>query len=122
MRRLHPQAVSGNVVQMEASSIPALNPSQKLLCGPGPTNVDPTVLEAMQKPMLGHLDPEMHDILLEVVDMLRRVYQMPDGLVVPLHCTGMAGMETGMANLLAKLEQIEARQLTLDVVEPAATA
>ena len=82
------------------ASLPTLKPSERLLCGPGPTNVDPAVLEAMQKPMLGHLDPEMHDILLEVVDMLRRVYQMPDGLVLPLHCTGMAGMETGMANLL----------------------
>lgn len=82
------------------ASLPTLKPSERLLCGPGPTNVDPAVLEAMQKPMLGHLDPEMHDILLEVVDMLRRVYQMPDGLVLPLHCTGMAGMEAGMANLL----------------------
>jgi len=62
--------------------------------------VDPAVLEAMQKPMLGHLDPDLHEILLEVVDMLRRVYRMPDGLVLPLHCTGTAGMETGIATLL----------------------
>jgi alanine-glyoxylate transaminase/serine-glyoxylate transaminase/serine-pyruvate transaminase len=80
--------------------LPTLDPSERLLCGPGPTNVDPSVLEAMQKPMLGHLDPEMHDILLDVVGMLRRVYRMPHGLVLPLHCTGMAGMEAGMANLL----------------------
>jgi alanine-glyoxylate transaminase/serine-glyoxylate transaminase/serine-pyruvate transaminase len=80
--------------------LPTLDPSERLLCGPGPTNVDPSVLEAMQKPMLGHLDPEMHDILLDVVAMLRRVYRMPHGLVLPLHCTGMAGMETGIANLL----------------------
>jgi alanine-glyoxylate transaminase / serine-glyoxylate transaminase / serine-pyruvate transaminase len=58
------------------------------------------VLDAMRKPMLGHLDPDLHDILLDVVDMLRRVYRMPDGLVLPLHCTGTAGMETGIANLL----------------------
>ena len=32
--------------------------------------------------------------------MLRRVYRMPDGLVLPLHCTGTAGMETGIATLL----------------------
>src|SRR4051794_24861039 len=81
-------------------SLPTLDPSERLLCGPGPTNVDISVLEAMQKPMLGHLDPEMHDILLEVVEMLRHVYRMPHGLVLPLHCTGMAGMEAGMANLL----------------------
>ena len=41
-----------------------------------------------------------NEILLEVVDMLRRVYRMPHGLVLPLHCTGTAGMETGIATLL----------------------
>ena len=54
----------------------------------------------MGRPMLGHLDPDLHDILLEVVSMLRQAYRMPDGLVLPLHCTGMAGMEAGIANLL----------------------
>jgi alanine-glyoxylate transaminase/serine-glyoxylate transaminase/serine-pyruvate transaminase len=58
------------------------------------------VLEAMSRPMLGHLDPDLHDILLDLVDMLRRVYRMPEGLVLPLHCTGTAGMETGIASLL----------------------
>src|ERR687888_2445352 len=80
--------------------LPLLRPPERLLCGPGPTNVDPAVLDAMRKPMLGHLDPDLHDILLHVVDMLRRVYRMPDGLVLPLHCSGTAGMETGIANLL----------------------
>ena len=50
--------------------------------------------------MLGHLDPKMHEILLDVVELLRRVYRMPDGLVLPLHCTGTAGMEAGIANLV----------------------
>jgi alanine-glyoxylate transaminase/serine-glyoxylate transaminase/serine-pyruvate transaminase len=80
--------------------LPQLRPPERLLCGPGPTNVDPAVLEAMRQPMLGHLDPDLHDILLDVVAMLRRVYRMPDGLVLPLHCTGTAGMEAGIQNLL----------------------
>ena len=77
-----------------------LSPPERLLCGPGPTNVEPAVLEAMRKPMLGHLDPALHEILLDVVEMLRASWRMPDGLVLPLHCTGTAGMETGIANLL----------------------
>jgi alanine-glyoxylate transaminase/serine-glyoxylate transaminase/serine-pyruvate transaminase len=81
--------------------LPRLSPPERLLCGPGPTNVDPSVLEAMTKPMLGHLDPDLHEILLDVVAMLRSAYRLPDGgLVLPLHCTGTAGMETGIANLL----------------------
>jgi alanine-glyoxylate transaminase / serine-glyoxylate transaminase / serine-pyruvate transaminase len=80
--------------------LPQLRPPERLLCGPGPTNVDPAVLDAMSRPMLGHLDPDLHDILVDVVAMLRRVYRMPDGLVLPLHCTGTAGMEAGIQNLL----------------------
>jgi alanine-glyoxylate transaminase/serine-glyoxylate transaminase/serine-pyruvate transaminase len=80
--------------------LPQLQPPERLLCGPGPTNVDPAVLDAMRKPMLGHLDPDLHEILLDVVAMLGRVYRMPEGLVLPLHCTGTAGMEAGIANLV----------------------
>jgi alanine-glyoxylate transaminase/serine-glyoxylate transaminase/serine-pyruvate transaminase len=81
-------------------ALPQLDPPERLLCGPGPTNVDPAVVEAMTRPMLGHLDPDLHEILLELVDMLRRVYRMPDGLVLPLQSTGTAGMEAGIANLV----------------------
>jgi alanine-glyoxylate transaminase/serine-glyoxylate transaminase/serine-pyruvate transaminase len=80
--------------------VPPLNPPERLLCGPGPSNVEPSVLEAMRKPMLGHLDPDLHEILHEVVQLLRRAYRMPDGLVLPLQCTGTAGMEAGIANLV----------------------
>ena len=82
------------------ADLPQLRPPERLLCGPGPTNVDPAVVEAMTQPMLGHLDPDLHDILLDVVQMQRLVYRMPDGLVLPLHCTGTAGMEAGIANLV----------------------
>jgi alanine-glyoxylate transaminase/serine-glyoxylate transaminase/serine-pyruvate transaminase len=82
------------------SQVPVLDPPERLLCGPGPTNVDPAVLDAMRKPMLGHLDPDLHEILLDVVGMLRRTWRMEDGLTLPLHCTGTAGMEAGIANLV----------------------
>ena len=84
------------------AELPVLDPPERLLCGPGPTNVDPSVLEAMGRPIVGHLDPEFHGILLDVVDLLRRVYRAPEGIVLALHCTGTAGMETGVANLLER--------------------
>ena len=73
----------------------------RLLCGPGPTNVDPAVLDAMQAPMLGHLDPDFHEILLEVVADLRDVYRAGDGgVVLAIQATGTSGMEAGIANLI----------------------
>lgn len=84
-----------------SSDIPApLDPAARLLCGPGPSNVAPSVLAAMQRPMLGHLDPDYHDILDEVVAMLRAVYGARDGLAIALQATGSSGMEAGLCNLL----------------------
>jgi alanine-glyoxylate transaminase / serine-glyoxylate transaminase / serine-pyruvate transaminase len=80
--------------------IAALAPPARLLCGPGPTNVEPAALAAMQKPMLGHLDPAFHAILDEVVAMLAEVYRAHDGMVLPLQSTGTSGMEAGIVNLV----------------------
>jgi alanine-glyoxylate transaminase / serine-glyoxylate transaminase / serine-pyruvate transaminase len=79
--------------------IAPLAPPERLLCGPGPSNVDPAVLDAMQRPMLGHLDPDLHEILGQVVALLRAAYRA-EGFVLPLQATGTSGMEAGLANLL----------------------
>jgi alanine-glyoxylate transaminase/serine-glyoxylate transaminase/serine-pyruvate transaminase len=79
---------------------PTLSPPERLLCGPGPSNVSPAAIDAMQRPMLGHLDPDLHDILLEVVAMLRNAYRASGGVVLPLQATGTSGMEAGIVNLV----------------------
>ena len=78
-----------------------LDPPARLLCGPGPSDVEPAVLDAMRRPMLGHLDPAFHAILDAVVAMLRDVWRMPEGDVFALPSTGTAAMEAGIVNLLA---------------------
>jgi alanine-glyoxylate transaminase / serine-glyoxylate transaminase / serine-pyruvate transaminase len=83
-----------------ASDLPRLDPPQRLLAGPGPSNVEPAVLAAMQKPMLGHLDPDLHEILTELIDFQRQVYKAKGGLVFPHQATGSSGMECGLINLL----------------------
>jgi alanine-glyoxylate transaminase/serine-glyoxylate transaminase/serine-pyruvate transaminase len=62
--------------------------------------VEPAALDAMGKPMLGHLDPAFHAILEELVAMLAEVYRAGDGLVLPLQSTGTSGMEAGIVNLV----------------------
>jgi alanine-glyoxylate transaminase / serine-glyoxylate transaminase / serine-pyruvate transaminase len=88
---------------MTPTSVPSpLDPPARLLFGPGPTNPDPRVLEAMQRPMLGHLDPDMHEILLEVVELLRMTWRASEeALVMALSSTGTSAMEAGIVNLLA---------------------
>src|SRR5205814_6772201 len=77
-----------------------LNPSPRLLLGPGPSDAHPRVLSAMTTPLLGHLDPQFLDIMTETQEMLRQVYQTQNKLTFPVSATGTAGMETCLVNLL----------------------
>jgi alanine-glyoxylate transaminase/serine-glyoxylate transaminase/serine-pyruvate transaminase len=72
----------------------------RLLLGPGPSNVAREVLEAMARPVVGHLDPAFLEILDEVQGMLRQVFRTDHALTLPISGTGSAGMETCLVNLL----------------------
>jgi alanine-glyoxylate transaminase/serine-glyoxylate transaminase/serine-pyruvate transaminase len=77
-----------------------LNPSPRLLHGPGPSDVHPRVLRAMAAPVLGHLDPQFLEIMNETRDMLRAALLTENLFTFPVSATGMAGMESCMVNLL----------------------
>src|ERR1700676_69508 len=82
-------------------NIPAeLNPSPRLLLGPGPSDAHPRVLRAMVTPLLGHLDPQFLEIMNETQAMLREVFQTNNRLTFPVSATGMAGMEACVVNLI----------------------
>jgi alanine-glyoxylate transaminase/serine-glyoxylate transaminase/serine-pyruvate transaminase len=85
---------------------PPLSPPDRLLCGPGPCNVSPAALAAMQRPLLGHMDPDLAEILAQVVSLLRSAYQAAGGLVLPLQATGTSGMEAGLTHLLEPGETV----------------
>ncbi|MBY0513060.1 MAG: alanine--glyoxylate aminotransferase family protein, partial [Gemmataceae bacterium] len=51
-------------------------------------------------PLLGHLDPQFLDIMVETQEMLRQVFQTANALTFPVSATGTAGMETCLVNLL----------------------
>ncbi len=82
------------------TSIPSIDPGDRLLCGPGPSNVHPKVLDAMQLPINGHLDPDFWDLLLDLVDGLKALWRRPDGLSLCFSASGTSGMEAGIANLV----------------------
>jgi alanine-glyoxylate transaminase / serine-glyoxylate transaminase / serine-pyruvate transaminase len=79
---------------------PPLDPPARLLCGPGPSNADPAVLAAMQRPLLGHTDPDFLPVLEDVTAMLEPVFGRRSGLTIALQATGTAGMEAGIESLV----------------------
>ena len=77
-----------------------LNPTARFLMGPGPSNVNSRVLRAMSSPMIGHLDPQFIQIMDEVMEMTRLLFQTKNQFTSVMSATGSAGMETCFVNLL----------------------
>ena len=83
-----------------APSHPPLETDSRILLGPGPSNVDPQVLQAMAASMVGHLDPFFLETMDRIQDLLRYAFQTQNPLTIPVSGTGSAAMETAMANLI----------------------
>jgi alanine-glyoxylate transaminase/serine-glyoxylate transaminase/serine-pyruvate transaminase len=81
-------------------------PAAKLLLGPGPSNAPPAVLEAMRRPLLGHLDPDFLAILDGVCDGLRRLFRTKNRATLPISGTGSAGMEAAFVNFVEPGETV----------------
>lgn len=77
-----------------------LDLSPRILLGPGPSMVHPRVLRAMATPVVGHLDPEFLQVMNEVQDLLRYVFQTKNQLTIPVSGTGSAGMEASLCNFI----------------------
>src|SRR2546422_3465806 len=73
---------------------------ERVLMGPGPSNPYPEVMQALARPVLGHLDPDFLSLLDETCDRLRAVFRTANALTLPVSGTGSAGMETAFVNLV----------------------
>jgi alanine-glyoxylate transaminase/serine-glyoxylate transaminase/serine-pyruvate transaminase len=86
--------------KMDMEIAPKLNPPLRTLLGPGPSPVNPRVLESLSLPVIGHLDPAFLKIMDESMAMLRELFQTKNRLALPMSGTGSAGMETCFVNLI----------------------
>ena len=75
-------------------------PPQRTLMGPGPSDVNPRVLSAMSRPIIGHLDPVFVGMMEEMKGLLQYAFQTQNALTLPVSAPGSAGMETCFANLV----------------------
>ncbi len=84
----------------------AFTPPQRILMGPGPSDVPPSVLEAMSNPLVGHLDPSFVDMMEEIKSMLREVFITKNDMTFPVSGTGSAGMEFCFVNLIEPGDEV----------------
>jgi alanine-glyoxylate transaminase / serine-glyoxylate transaminase / serine-pyruvate transaminase len=104
------QLAAGHL-KIEQDTIPELNPSYRLLLGPGPCNVDPRILRIASAPQLGHIDPEFFAILEETAQMLRWMFQTQNEMTLCVSGSGFSGAEAVLSNLLEEGDTIIAGSL-----------
>lgn len=75
---------------------------ERVLMGPGPSPVPPSVLAALALPTIGHLDPEFLRVMDDVRGMLHAIAGARSGRTTAISATGSAGMETCLVNLLER--------------------
>jgi len=68
--------------------------------GPGPSDVNPRILEAMSRPTIGHLDPVFVSMMDEMKALLQYAFQTKNPLTLPVSAPGSAGMEMCFVNLV----------------------
>src|SRR5690349_22690810 len=82
------------------------SPPKRLLAGPGPSDVAPSVLRAMSMPLVGHLDPVFVKMMEEIKAMMRTVFMTKNEMTFPVSGTGSAGMEFCFVNLLEPGDEV----------------
>ena len=78
----------------------SFHPPARTLMGPGPSDVNPRILEAMSRPTIGHLDPAFVAMMDNMKGLLRYAFQSDYDLAMPVSAPGSAGMETCFVNLV----------------------
>ncbi|MFN2437085.1 MAG: alanine--glyoxylate aminotransferase family protein, partial [Desulfotignum sp.] len=76
------------------------------LMGPGPSCVHSSVLDALAKPTLGHLDPDFIRIMDAIKQHLQTLLHTRNALTLPISGTGSAGMECCFVNLIEKNDPV----------------
>lgn len=84
----------------------SFHPPQRILMGPGPSDVSPRVLEALARPTIGHLDPEFVGLMDEIKTLLQYAMQTRNPLTLPISAPGSAGMEVAFVNLVEPGEEV----------------
>ncbi len=93
-------------MNIDAYDFRDIDPEERILMGPGPSNVPSRILQAMAAPCIGHLDPYFLSMMNEVQQLLRHLFQTNNSLTIPVSGTGSAGMETCLVNLIEPGDEV----------------
>ncbi|MHA1151187.1 MAG: pyridoxal-phosphate-dependent aminotransferase family protein [Alphaproteobacteria bacterium] len=83
-----------------------LDPSPRLLMGPGPVDAYPRVLRAMSAPMLGQFDPEFTEYMNETMALYRQVFRTANEWTFLVNGTARAGIEACLGSIVSPGDKV----------------
>lgn len=90
----------------EARRYEPFQPPRRILLGPGPSPVEERILNAMAKPLLGHLDPVFLSCMDDIQSLLRYTFETENRVTIPISGTGSAGMEASIVNVVEPGDEV----------------
>ncbi|MCG6960574.1 alanine--glyoxylate aminotransferase family protein, partial [bacterium BMS3Abin03] len=78
----------------------SFQPPERILMGPGPSNVHPRVLEALARSTIGHLDPKFIELMDDIKSLLKYTFKTENEVTFAVSGPGSVGMETCLVNLV----------------------
>ncbi|XP_073437319.1 alanine--glyoxylate aminotransferase [Dendrobates tinctorius] len=106
---LYAARLSGSVRMSTHTIIPPslalqqpLHVPQRLMLGPGPSNVPPRVQAAGAQQVIGHMHPEMFQIMDDIKLGIQYAFQTRNALTLAVSGSGHCAMETAIFNVVEK--------------------
>lgn len=90
----------GATLKNEPPHFDAFKSPARLLMGAGPSQVHADVLSVMSEGTIGHLDPAMIEMMEQLKEMLRYIFQTKNPLTFPVSGPGSLGMEACIDNIV----------------------
>ena len=83
-----------------------LNPTPRLLMGPGPINADPRVLKAMSTQLLGQFDPQFRQMMRETMALYRAFFETQNDWTFVLDGTARSAIEMVMLSVIEQGDKV----------------
>ncbi|KAJ8357002.1 hypothetical protein SKAU_G00197960 [Synaphobranchus kaupii] len=103
--RLH-RAMSSVSIPPPACLLKPLEAPFRYLFGPGPSNVPPRILAAGGRPIIGHMHPEMFEIMNDIKKGIQYAFQTENNMTIAMSGSGHTAMECAIFNTVEPGESV----------------
>uniref|UniRef100_A0AAQ5XU82 Alanine--glyoxylate aminotransferase n=1 Tax=Amphiprion ocellaris TaxID=80972 RepID=A0AAQ5XU82_AMPOC len=100
------RSMSSVTIPPPACMLRPLEAPLRYLFGPGPSNVPPRVLAAGGRPIIGHLHPEMYEIMNDIKKGIQYAFQTENNMTISMSGSGHAAMECAVFNTVEPGESV----------------